>query len=260
MPAKGHLIVPSASLVPEDDPTLIFTNAGMNQFKDYLPGSARAGSPPYRRLPEVHPRQRQAQRPGRRRPSPYHHTLVRDAGQLVVRRLLQEGSHRLGLGAADRGVGSAQGTALVATVFEDDKGDLGRDEEAAGFWRSLTDIDPAHVFFFGRKDNFWEMGETGPCGPCSEIHLDLGPDRCNKQDAPGHICRVNGDCRRSSRFGTWCSCSTTAWPDGRLHRSAGQARRHRHGLRAGRAACCRACRATTTRTCSRPSSRGRRSC
>ena len=55
---------------------------------------------------------------------------------------------------------------------------------------------PDHVLFFGRKDNFWEMAETGPCGPCSEIHIDRGPEYCNKQDIPGHVCRVNGDCQR----------------------------------------------------------------
>jgi len=85
---------------------------------------------------------------------------------------------------------------LYATVFEDDKGDLGVDEEAAEHWRTKTDIDPEHIKLFGRKDNFWEMGDTGPCGPCSEIHLDRGPDYCDKQDEAGHVCAVNGDCER----------------------------------------------------------------
>ncbi len=51
-------------------------------------------------------------------------------------------------------------------------------------------------YYFGRKENFWEMAETGPCGPCSEIHIDLGPNYCDKQDVPGHVCSVNGDCKR----------------------------------------------------------------
>ncbi|MGD9375520.1 MAG: alanine--tRNA ligase, partial [Anaerolineae bacterium] len=85
---------------------------------------------------------------------------------------------------------------LWSTIFEDDQGDLPTDEEARGFWQSETDIAPDHILTFGRTDNFWSMGATGPCGPCSEIHYDRGPDFCNKKDVPGHICQVNGDCTR----------------------------------------------------------------
>ncbi len=85
---------------------------------------------------------------------------------------------------------------LWATCFKDDKGDIPTDEEAAGYWREQPGIDPSHVLYFGRKDNFWEMADTGPCGPCSEIHLDRGEDYCNKKGVAGHICRVNGDCTR----------------------------------------------------------------
>ncbi|MGB9897422.1 alanine--tRNA ligase, partial [Thermanaerothrix sp.] len=63
-------------------------------------------------------------------------------------------------------------------------------------WAKQPGMDSAHILFFGRKDNFWEMAETGPCGPCSEIHIDLGPEFCDKRDVPGHVCRVNGDCKR----------------------------------------------------------------
>jgi alanyl-tRNA synthetase (EC 6.1.1.7) len=85
---------------------------------------------------------------------------------------------------------------LWATCFEDERGELLRDDEAAGYWRSETDIDPSHILFFGRKDNFWEMGDTGPCGPCSEIHYDRGPEFCSKKDDPTHVCGVNQDCGR----------------------------------------------------------------
>jgi alanyl-tRNA synthetase len=85
---------------------------------------------------------------------------------------------------------------LWATCFKDEKGEIPTDEEAANYWLEQKGMDPSHVLFFGRKDNFWEMAETGPCGPCSEIHIDRGPEACNKQHEPGHVCRVNGDCAR----------------------------------------------------------------
>ncbi len=70
------------------------------------------------------------------------------------------------------------------------------DEEAAENWRIQPGIDAGHVLPFGRKENFWEMADVGPCGPCSEIHIDRGPEFCNKQGVAGHVCRVNGDCAR----------------------------------------------------------------
>ncbi len=78
---------------------------------------------------------------------------------------------------------------LYATVYR-------TDDESEQLWKSETDIDPTHVMRFGDKENFWEMGETGPCGPCSEIHIDLGPDRCDKKHVPGHVCGVNAGCAR----------------------------------------------------------------
>ncbi len=85
---------------------------------------------------------------------------------------------------------------LWATVFRDEKGDIPQDDEAAEAWKLMPGFKSEHVLYFGRKDNFWEMAETGPCGPCSEIHLDRGMKYCDKQDIPGHICQVNGDCLR----------------------------------------------------------------
>ena len=85
---------------------------------------------------------------------------------------------------------------LWTSCFKDDKGQIPTDEEAASIWRRQPGINPEHVLYFGRKDNLWEMAETGPCGPCSEIHIDLGPDACNKKGEPGHVCAVNGDCSR----------------------------------------------------------------
>ena len=78
---------------------------------------------------------------------------------------------------------------LYATVHDSD-------QEAYELWQKHSDIETSHISFHGDKDNFWEMGDTGPCGPCSEIHIDRGPSHCNKQGVPGHVCSVNGDCDR----------------------------------------------------------------
>jgi alanyl-tRNA synthetase len=86
---------------------------------------------------------------------------------------------------------------LWATVFQGDKEDGSPvDSDAKSLWPKVTGIADERVLFGGKKDNFWEMGETGPCGPCSEIHIDLGPDMCHKKGAEGHRCVVNGECGR----------------------------------------------------------------
>ncbi|NLC29578.1 MAG: alanine--tRNA ligase, partial [Chloroflexi bacterium] len=85
---------------------------------------------------------------------------------------------------------------LYATYFVDDQGDLPADEESRQVWLAQPGFVPENLVQGGRKDNFWEMAETGPCGPCSEIHYDFGPEACNLKDVPGHVCEVNGDCGR----------------------------------------------------------------
>ena len=82
------------------------------------------------------------------------------------------------------------------TCFKDEKGDIPQTMKlplTGTFSREWT---PLTCLFFGRKENFWEMADTGPCGPCSEIHIDRGPEYCDRQDVPGHVCTVNGDCKR----------------------------------------------------------------
>jgi alanyl-tRNA synthetase len=192
---KGHQIVPSASLVPDNDPTLLFTNAGMNQFKDIflglrVPQATRVADA--QKVMRVSGKHNDLDDVGR---SPYHHTFFEMLGNWSFGDYYKREAITWAweLIADTWRLPKEQ---LWATVLEDDKGSLGLDEETVGVWQTGTDIMPSHVLSFGRKDNFWEMGETGPCGPCSEIHLDMGSDACDKAGEPGHTCRVNGDCRR----------------------------------------------------------------
>ncbi|MGD1995160.1 MAG: alanine--tRNA ligase [Anaerolineae bacterium] len=193
--ARGHTIVPSASLVPTDDPTLLFTNAGMNQFKDVFLG---IGTRSYNRAADtqkvmrVSGKHNDLEDVGR---DGHHHTFFEmlgnwSFGDYYKREMIGWAWELL------TEVWELPRERIWATCFEDDKGGLGRDDEAAGYWRSETDIDPSHILFFGRKDNFWEMGDTGPCGPCSEIHFDRGPEFCECKDDPDHVCGVNTDCSR----------------------------------------------------------------
>jgi alanyl-tRNA synthetase len=192
---KGHTIVPSASLVPHDDPTLLFTNAGMNQFKDVFLGT---GSRPYTRVADTQKCMRVSghhndlEDVGR---SLYHHTFFEMLGNWSFGDYYKKEAIEWAWELLTGWWGLPK-EHLYATVFEDDQDNLGRDTEAADYWLQMTDITPQHVLYFGRKDNFWEMADTGPCGPNSEIHLDRGPAFCDMQDVPGHVCQVNGDCQR----------------------------------------------------------------
>jgi alanyl-tRNA synthetase len=192
---KGHEIVPSASLAPADDPSLLFTNAGMNQFKDIFlgfrdPQSRRVADS--QKVMRVSGKHNDLEDVGR---SPYHHTFFEMLGNWSFGDYYKRETIAWAWELLTR-VWRLPIDKLWATVLEDDKGGLGLDVEAADIWRTQTDILPDHILPFGRKDNFWEMGDTGPCGPCSEIHLDLGPSACNKAGKHGHVCRVNGDCQR----------------------------------------------------------------
>ena len=168
--SKGHQIVPSAPMVIKDDPTLMFTNAGMNQWKDIILGTRdpeprrRADSQKCLRVSGKH---NDLEEVGH---DTYHHTMFEMLGNWSFGDYFKEGAidyaweylvDVLHLDPAD----------LYVTVFEGSpEENLERDDEAAGYWAKHVPAD--HIINGSKHDNFWEMGDTGPCGPCSEIHLD----------------------------------------------------------------------------------------
>jgi alanyl-tRNA synthetase len=181
---RGHTIVPSSSLVPRDDPTLLFTNAGMVQFKDVFLGKERR---PYLRATTAQKcvraggKHNDLENVGR---TARHHTFFEMLGNFsfgdyfktdAITYAWEFVTVTLGL-PLDR---------LYATVYQDD-------DEAFDIWHTRIGVPAERIFRFGEKDNFWAMGDTGPCGPCSEIFYDHGPTAsCGRDD-----CAVGCDCDR----------------------------------------------------------------
>ena len=168
--SKGHAIVPSAPMVIKDDPTLMFTNAGMNQWKDIILGTRdpeprrRADSQKCLRVSGKH---NDLEEVGH---DTYHHTMFEMLGNWSFGDYFKEGAIDMAWEYLVD-VLKLNPTDLYVTVFEGSEEEgLKRDEEAASYWAKHVPAD--HIINGNKHDNFWEMGDTGPCGPCSEIHLD----------------------------------------------------------------------------------------
>lgn len=191
----GHTFVPSASLVPGGDATLLFTNAGMVQFKDVFLGTDKRA---YKRATNSQKVMRVAGKHNDLEDvgtDDSHHTFFEMLGNWSFGDYYKKEAIAWAWQLLTDVWGLPK-SHLYATCFKDDKGDIPSDEEAAENWRKQPGMLPEHVLYFGRKDNFWEMAETGPCGPCSEIHIDRGVKYCDLQSIDGHECKVNGDCKR----------------------------------------------------------------
>src|SRR5512145_1236768 len=210
----GHTAVPSMSLVPGGDATLLFTNSGMVQFKDVFIGT---DTRPYSRAVDSQKCMRVAGK----------HNDLEDVGRDDTHHTFFEMLGNWSFGDYYKKEAIAWSWQLLtevwglpkdklyATCFKDDKGNVPQDDEAADIWKQQPGFDPEHVLFFGRKENFWQMAEFGPCGPCSEIHIDLGEERDNLRGTD-HVCGVNGECTRYLELWNNVFIQYNLFEDGRL--------------------------------------------
>jgi alanyl-tRNA synthetase len=191
---KKHEIVPSAPLIPKGDPTLLFVNAGMVPFKDYFLG---VRTPPAPRVADcqkclrISGKHNDLEAVGR---DSYHHTFFEMLGNWSFGDYYKREAIAWHWELVTK-VWEIPAGLLYATIYKDD-------DEAEAAWKTIPDLLPGRILRFGEKDNFWEMGETGPCGPCSEIHIDRGAEASAQCPHPAGECGVNVDgCARFIELG-----------------------------------------------------------
>jgi alanyl-tRNA synthetase len=196
----GHTFVPSSPVVPHDDPTLLFTNAGMNQFKPLFLGQEKRA---YSRAVNTQKciraggKHNDLDDVGRSR---RHHTFFEMLGNWSFGDYFKQGAIEMSWELLTK-VWKLDPRILHVTCFEgDEKAGVPRDTEAAEIWRKVANWEQYglksddHIHYFGAKDNFWEMGETGPCGPCTEINVDRrSPEEIDADRRAGRKAPVNGD-------------------------------------------------------------------
>ncbi len=186
---KSHLIVPSAPLVAKNDPTLMFNNSGMAQFKDFFLGN---GTPPARRIADT---QKCLRVSGKHNDledvgfDTYHHTMFEMLGNWSFGDYFKKEAIRWAWELLTEVYGLPKERLYVSVFGGDEKDGTPFDQEAWDLWKDITGEE--RIVLGNKKDNFWEMGDTGPCGPCSEIHIDLRPQA--EVDALGGKFLVNQD-------------------------------------------------------------------
>ena len=184
----GHTVMKSSSLVPEKDPTLLFTNAGMVQFKNVFRGLERL---PYARYASsqkclrISGKHNDLEAVGR---DTYHHTFFEMLGNWSFGDYYKAEAITWAWELLTREWRLPK-ERLWATVFL-------HDADTERLWRKVNGLPADRILRFGEEENFWEMGETGPCGPCSETHIDRGTEACDRKKEKGHRCQVNGNCAR----------------------------------------------------------------
>ena len=206
---KTHTVVQSSSLVPQQDPTLLFTNAGMVQFKNIFLGLERAAfkrAASAQKCLRISGKHNDLESVGR---DTYHHTFFEMLGNWSFGDYYKEEAIAWAWELLTTEWGLPRDR-LYATVFRDD-------DEAETLWRRISGLPSSRVQRFDEKDNFWEMGDTGPCGPCSEIHLDRGAEACDLMGDAGHVCAVNAGCARYIELWNLVFIQYNRDADGLLH-------------------------------------------